>query len=80
MRPPEIESSTEEERRNYIKETFPCIADCDMWGYAPSSGAKIRSWLTRITSAASEAIWMCREIIGREEGIREGSFFRGLSH
>ena len=32
MRPPEIESSTEEERRNYIKETFPCIADCDMCG------------------------------------------------
>lgn len=32
MRPPEIESSTEEERRQYIKKTFPCIADCDMCG------------------------------------------------
>lgn len=30
MRPPEIASSTEEERRQYIKDTFPCIADCDM--------------------------------------------------
>lgn len=32
MRPPEVASSTEEERREYIKETFPCIADCDMCG------------------------------------------------
>ena len=32
MRPPEIAASTEEERRNYIKQAFPCIADCDMCG------------------------------------------------
>jgi hypothetical protein len=32
MRPPEISSSTVEERRQYIKKTFPCIADCDMCG------------------------------------------------
>lgn len=32
MRPPEIENSTEEERRQYIKDTFKCIADCDMCG------------------------------------------------
>lgn len=32
MRPPEIETSTEEERRQYIKDIFPCIADCDMCG------------------------------------------------
>ncbi|MEQ3122657.1 MAG: hypothetical protein ACLSV3_05650 [Roseburia sp.] len=32
MRPPEIETSTEEERRQYVKNTFPCIADCDMCG------------------------------------------------
>ena len=32
MRAPEIELSTEEERRQYIKDTFPCIADCDMCG------------------------------------------------
>jgi hypothetical protein len=32
MRPPEIESSTEEERRQYIKNTFKCIAACDMCG------------------------------------------------
>ena len=30
--PPEIEESTVEERKTYIKETFPCIADCDMCG------------------------------------------------
>ena len=29
---PEITSSTQEERRRYIKERFPCIADCDMCG------------------------------------------------
>ena len=29
---PEITSSTIEERRAYIKERFPCIADCDMCG------------------------------------------------
>ncbi|WP_026511121.1 MULTISPECIES: hypothetical protein [unclassified Butyrivibrio] len=29
---PEIALSTSEERRQYIKERFPCIADCDMCG------------------------------------------------
>lgn len=29
---PEIKGSTVEERRAYIKERFPCIADCDMCG------------------------------------------------
>lgn len=32
MRPPEIGASTEEERRTYIKNTFHCIADCDLCG------------------------------------------------
>ena len=32
MRAPEIMHSTEEERRQYIKDTFKCIADCDMCG------------------------------------------------
>ncbi len=30
--PPEIAVSTSEERRAYVKERFPCIADCDMCG------------------------------------------------
>lgn len=30
--PPEITESTIEERRAYIKERYPCIADCDMCG------------------------------------------------
>ena len=30
--PPVIEESTIEERRAYIKQRFPCIADCDMCG------------------------------------------------
>ena len=30
--PPEISESTIEERREYIKKRFPCIADCDMCG------------------------------------------------
>ncbi len=29
---PDITSSTKEERRNYIRQRFPCIADCDMCG------------------------------------------------
>lgn len=29
---PEITDSTVEERRTYIKERYPCIADCDMCG------------------------------------------------
>ena len=29
---PDISSSTIEERREYIRKTFPCIADCDMCG------------------------------------------------
>ena len=32
MRPPEIGSSTEEERRTYIKNTFLCIDDFDLCG------------------------------------------------
>ena len=32
MRAPEIETSTEAERRQYIKNAFPCIADCEMCG------------------------------------------------
>ena len=30
--PLEIDNSTVEERREYIKSRFPCIADCDMCG------------------------------------------------
>ena len=29
---PEITNSTAEERREYIKKKYPCIADCDMCG------------------------------------------------
>ena len=29
---PELTNSTIEERRAYIKERYPCIADCDMCG------------------------------------------------
>ena len=29
---PDIFSSTVEERRVYIKQRFPCLADCDMCG------------------------------------------------
>ena len=32
MRAPEIAESTEEERREYIRNTFKCIVDCDMCG------------------------------------------------
>ena len=30
--PPDIIDSTPEERRDYVKKRFPCIADCDMCG------------------------------------------------
>ena len=29
---PDIINSTEQERRDYIKQRFPCIADCDTCG------------------------------------------------
>ena len=29
---PEIYNSTSEERREFIKDRYPCIADCDMCG------------------------------------------------
>ena len=32
MRAPDLKSSTIEERRQYIKNAFKCIADCDMCG------------------------------------------------
>ena len=34
MRAPDLKSSTIEERRQYIKNTFKCIADCDMCGFS----------------------------------------------
>ena len=30
--PPDISLSTAEERREYIKNRFPCLSDCDMCG------------------------------------------------
>lgn len=30
---PQVAGSTEEERRAYVKERFPCIADCDQCGF-----------------------------------------------
>lgn len=32
MEAPKTELSSEDERRKYIKDRFPCIADCDMCG------------------------------------------------
>ena len=29
---PEIDNSTAEDRREYVKDRYPCIADCDMCG------------------------------------------------
>lgn len=29
---PQISTSTEEERREYIKDRYPCLSDCDMCG------------------------------------------------
>lgn len=63
MRPPEIESSTEEERRQYIKKTFPCIADCDMCGLCAVFKGKDPE---RIISVGRGVIWRWRGIIGRE--------------
>ena len=40
MRPPEIDASTEAERRQYIKDTFSCIADCDMCGLCAAFNGK----------------------------------------
>ena len=33
--PPEITKSTMDKRREYIKNRFPCISDCDMCGLRP---------------------------------------------
>lgn len=32
MSAPKIDSSTKEEREEFIKQTYPCLADCDMCG------------------------------------------------
>lgn len=32
MKAPDINSSTREEREDYIRSTYRCIADCDMCG------------------------------------------------
>lgn len=37
---PEINNSTQQERRAYIKQRFPCIADCDMCGLCASFRGK----------------------------------------
>lgn len=40
MRPPEIEHSTKEERRNYIAETFRCRNNCELCGICQVYGGK----------------------------------------
>lgn len=45
MRPPKIDESTEEERRQFIRNTFKCIADCDMWVMHHISGKRSGSCL-----------------------------------
>ena len=40
MRPPEIESSTKEEREEYIRTTFQCRSDCDNCGICQIYGGK----------------------------------------
>lgn len=32
INPPNLTTSTMEERREYVKNRFPCMADCDMCG------------------------------------------------
>lgn len=32
MTPPKIEESTPEERRRWIRDTFPCMSNCDICG------------------------------------------------
>lgn len=66
MRPPEIENSTEEERREYIKNTFRCIADCDMCGLCTVFRGKIRKLPMQIISTVSGFIWMYQRIIDNE--------------
>lgn len=61
MRPPEIKTSTEEERRQYIKDTFPCIADSVRF-----FAEKIRNMPMRIISAGSGVIWRCPGITGNK--------------
>lgn len=71
MRPPEVASSTEEERREYIKETFPCIADCDMCGLCAVFRGKTRNWHMPIISAGSGSTWKCRKITDKKYGQPE---------
>ncbi|MFQ7338415.1 MAG: hypothetical protein ACLROW_18945 [Roseburia faecis] len=66
MRPPEIKTSTEEERRQYIKDTFPCIADCDMCGLCTVFRGKDPNMPMRIISAGSGVIWRCPGITGNK--------------
>lgn len=68
MRPPEIENSTEEERREYIKNTFRCIADCDMCGLCTVFFAeKIQRLPMQITLVAREITWMYQRITGKTQ-------------
>ena len=40
MRPPEIENSTKEERRQYMGETFRCRNNCELCGICRVYGGK----------------------------------------
>ena len=40
MRPPEIESSTREEREKYIAETFQCKGNCEICGFCAAFHGK----------------------------------------
>lgn len=66
MRPPEIENSTEEERREYIKNTFRCIADCDMCGLCTVFRGKDPEVAYADYTTVSGFIWMYQRIIDNE--------------
>lgn len=66
MRPPEIENSTEEERREYIKILSDALQIVICVVYARCFVEKIRKLPMQIISTVSGFIWMYQRIIDNE--------------
>ena len=60
---PLIEESSLEERRAFIKEKYPCIADCDMCGLAKCFMEKIRNRPMLIILSEIVPLWKFPQII-----------------
>ena len=70
---PDIINSTVEERRNYIKEKYPCIVDCDMCGICTVFTAKMQKLHMKHIFAESDLLKIFQRITDEAMSGKDGT-------